>query len=343
MSESRKRRSTGKVTIADVAAKAGVGTMTVSRALRTPELVSSKLREKIEFVVEELGYIPNKAAGALASGENYSIALIIPSLIEKSCAVFLPNFQHSLNRQGYQLLLGYSDYSIDNEEKLLATFLESQPAAVVLFGSEHSSKSHQLLQRANIPVIEIAELNESSTYLNVGVDYYKVGKQCTQHLIENRYQNIGFIGARSHHSVLRNELRGWQSALIDNYQAPDHFLTTHEAPSAHIGKEGISKLLLRDSTLDAVVCSHEEIALGVLFECQRRLIKVPTEMAIICLDGSSLCQYAFPAISAAHVNYEQLGLLAAERLLKQIKEQTLELESTNVGFQLQKRASTVRP
>ncbi|MBF4376689.1 LacI family DNA-binding transcriptional regulator, partial [Vibrio anguillarum] len=122
MSESRKRRSTGKVTIADVAAKAGVGTMTVSRALRTPELVSSKLREKIEFVVEELGYIPNKAAGALASGENYSIALIIPSLIEKSCAVFLPNFQHSLNRQGYQLLLGYSDYSIDNEEKLLATF-----------------------------------------------------------------------------------------------------------------------------------------------------------------------------------------------------------------------------
>ncbi|MBF4370901.1 LacI family transcriptional regulator, partial [Vibrio anguillarum] len=155
---------------------------------------------KIEFVVEELGYIPNKAAGALASGENYSIALIIPSLIEKSCAVFLPNFQHSLNRQGYQLLLGYSDYSIDNEEKLLATLLESQPAAVVLFGSEHSSKSHQLLQRANIPVIEIAELNESSTYLNVGVDYYKVGKQCTQHLIENRYQNIGFIGARSHHS-----------------------------------------------------------------------------------------------------------------------------------------------
>ncbi|MCV5638127.1 LacI family transcriptional regulator, partial [Escherichia coli] len=106
MSEPRKRRSTGNVTLADVAKKAGVGTMTVSRALRTPELVSDKLREKIQQVVDELGYIPNKAAGALASAESYSIALIIPSLFEKACAHFLPSFQQALNKAGYQLLLG---------------------------------------------------------------------------------------------------------------------------------------------------------------------------------------------------------------------------------------------
>lgn len=65
MSITRKRRSTGKVTIADVAQLAGVGTMTVSRALRTPEQVSDKLREKIEAAVNELGYMPNLAASAL--------------------------------------------------------------------------------------------------------------------------------------------------------------------------------------------------------------------------------------------------------------------------------------
>lgn len=65
MSIPRKRRSTGKVTIADVAQLAGVGTMTVSRALRTPEQVSDKLREKIEAAVHELGYMPNLAASAL--------------------------------------------------------------------------------------------------------------------------------------------------------------------------------------------------------------------------------------------------------------------------------------
>ncbi len=123
MSEPRKRRSTGKVTLADVAKKAGVGSMTVSRALRTPDQVSEKLREKIQQVIDELGYIPNKAAGALASAESYSIALIVPSLLDKSCSMFIPSFQYRLNKAGYQLLLGYSDYSVDKEETLLSTFL----------------------------------------------------------------------------------------------------------------------------------------------------------------------------------------------------------------------------
>lgn len=80
MSLTRKRRSTGKVTLADVAQLAGVGTMTVSRALRTPEQVSDKLREKIEAAVQELGYMPNLAASALASASSWTIAMVVPNL-----------------------------------------------------------------------------------------------------------------------------------------------------------------------------------------------------------------------------------------------------------------------
>ncbi|SUH14540.1 transcriptional regulator [Salmonella enterica subsp. enterica] len=80
MSIPRKRRSTGKVTIADVAQLAGVGTMTVSRALRTPEQVSDKLREKIEAAVHELGYMPNLAASALASASSHTIAMVVRTL-----------------------------------------------------------------------------------------------------------------------------------------------------------------------------------------------------------------------------------------------------------------------
>ena len=81
MSLTRKRRSTGKVTLADVAQLAGVGTMTVSRALRTPEQVSDKLREKIEAAVQELGYMPNLAASALASASSWTIAFFTHSRV----------------------------------------------------------------------------------------------------------------------------------------------------------------------------------------------------------------------------------------------------------------------
>ncbi|WP_059120576.1 LacI family DNA-binding transcriptional regulator [Vibrio sp. MEBiC08052] len=339
MSRPRKRRSTGSVTLADVAQKAGVGTMTVSRALRTPDLVSDHLREKIQQVVDELGYIPNKAAGALASAQSHSIALVIPSLFEKACAVFLPKFQHALNKAGYQLLIGYSDYSVTQEENLVSTFLESRPAGVVLFGQEHTKRTHQLLKSTNTIVLEIAEQRSKEDYLNIGFDYFEVGKTCTKHLIEQGFRNIGFIGARGDHFTLQHQLHGWQSAMIESYLTPDHFLTTPDAPSSQLGAEGLAKLLLRDSVLDALVCSHEDIAIGALFECHRRVLKVPKDMAIMCLEGSAMGEHAYPSLTCAEFDYETMGTKAAEKLIQAIKGGLFE-SSTTLKYKLKRRAST---
>lgn len=339
MSEPRKRRSTGSVTLADVAKKAGVGTMTVSRALRTPDLVSDKLRDKIQSVVDELGYIPNKAAGSLASAQSYSIALIIPSLFEKACAFFLPEFQKTLNKAGYQLLLGYSDYSTAQEEQLISTFLESRPAGVVLFGHEHSERTHQLLKSSNAIVIEVSDQSSREDYINIGFNYFEAGIACTNHLIDKGFSNIGFIGARGDHFTLQHQLYGWQSAMIEHYLTPDHFLTTPEAATSQLGAEGLSKLLLRDSTLDALVCSHEDIAIGALFECHRRMLKVPGDMAIICLEGSSMGEHAYPSLTCAEFDYERMGRKAAQKLLKAINGQPFEA-STVFDFKLKCRTST---
>lgn len=339
MSEPRKRRSTGQVTLTDVAKQAGVGTMTVSRALRTPELVSDKLRDKIQKVIEDLGYIPNKAAGALASAQSYSIALILPSLLDKSCALFLPSFQQTLNKAGYQLILGYSDYSSEQEENLLSTFLESRPAGVVLFGREHSDRTHQLLSTANMPVLEFAELNKDARYLNIGVDHFDVAKEATRHLLDLGCKNVGFIGARGNHATLQRKLHGWQSAMIEHYLTPDHFLTTHEAPSSQLGAEGLAKLLLRDASLDALVCTHEEIAIGALFECHRRVLKVPTDIAIVCLEGSSMAEYAYPSLTCAEIDYERMGLKAAEKLIHAIKGERVTAIS-DIGYKLKRRSSS---
>lgn len=104
MAITRKRRSTGKVTIADVAQLAGVGTMTVSRALRTPEQVSDKLREKIEAAVNELGYMPNLTASALASASSHTIAMVVPNLAEAGCTEMFAGLQHVLQPAGYQII-----------------------------------------------------------------------------------------------------------------------------------------------------------------------------------------------------------------------------------------------
>ncbi len=336
MSEPRKRRNTGRATLADVAKLAGVGSMTVSRALRTPEQVSDKLREQIQKAIDELGYIPNKAAGALASGQSHSVAVILPSLTEMACTHFMTSFQQRLNQKGYQLLLGYTNYSPEQEEELLATLLANNPAAVVLFGCERSEKALQILENVRIPVMEVAELDAHSRHLNVGVDHGEIGKVMTDYLIKKGHKNIGFIGARGHHSILRKQLRGWQRGMLAGYLPPDHFYTTHQGPSLAFGAEGIAKLLLREKELDGLICSHEEIALGAMFECQRRAIKLPDQLTIVCLDGSQLSEMCYPPLTAIHINYESMGKEAANKLAKAINSHSgvTENESIDIGFKL---------
>lgn len=140
MEKTRKRRNTGRVTLSDVANYAGVGSMTVSRALRTPEQVSDKLREKIEQAVETLGYIPNRAAGALASGHSDTVAVLIPSLTDKASSRFMQALQQILNKNEFQLLLGCHEYNQRKEAEILMTLLQSNPAAVVIFGSQLAEK-----------------------------------------------------------------------------------------------------------------------------------------------------------------------------------------------------------
>lgn len=116
MEKTRKRRGTGRVTLQEVANFAGVGTMTVSRALRTPEQVSDKLREKIEQAVEELGYIPNRTAGALASGHSDTVAVLVPSLTDKASFALCSRCSRCLIKMNSSYCLGVM--SIINSKKL---------------------------------------------------------------------------------------------------------------------------------------------------------------------------------------------------------------------------------
>ncbi|VTN10595.1 Gluconate utilization system GNT-I transcriptional repressor [Raoultella terrigena] len=170
MSLTRKRRSTGKVTIADVAQLAGVGTMTVSRALRTPEQVSDKLREKIEAAVQELGYMPNLAASALASASSRTIAMVVPNLAEAGCSAMFAGLQQVLQPAGYQIMLAESQHRLEQEEKLLETLLASNIAAAILLSVEHSDTVRHWLNNASIPVMEMGAMRADPIDMNIGID-----------------------------------------------------------------------------------------------------------------------------------------------------------------------------
>ncbi|MCT4700614.1 LacI family transcriptional regulator [Enterobacteriaceae bacterium H20N1] len=342
MEKTRKRRSTGRVTLQEVANFAGVGTMTVSRALRTPEQVSDKLREKIEQAVEELGYIPNRTAGALASGHSNTVAVLIPSLTDKASSSFMQSLQQVLNKNEFQLLLGCHEHNQHKEAEILMTLLQSNPAALVIFGSQLAEKTHQILEKVDIPTINVVGSPFSQVDITLEASFFEAAHKLTDHLLNQGYKHIGFIGAHMDNRLQRQELNGWHKAMLSRYQNSDQIITTPEAASLQFGRYALTEMLLRQPELDAVICSHEEIALGIMFECQRRLLKIPGNIAIACLDGSDSCDQTHPTLTSVRIDYKKMGKEAGKLLIELLNEERDEDEPRIelFSYQIELRQST---
>ncbi|HCL7315890.1 TPA: LacI family DNA-binding transcriptional regulator [Escherichia coli] len=320
MAITRKRRSTGKVTIADVAQLAGVGTMTVSRALRTPEQVSDKLREKIEAAVNELGYMPNLTASALASTSSHTIAMVVPNLAEAGCTEMFAGLQHVLQPAGYQIILAESRHRLEQEEKLLETLLASNIAAAILLSVEHNSTVRHLLKNASIPVIEIGAIRTDPIDINIGIDNVAAMFELTDMLVQRGYQNIGLLCANQEQWIFQQHLQGWYKAMLRHHMSPNRVINAALPPVFSTGASQLPEFLLAWPELDALVCVSDELACGVLYECQRRRIKVPDELAVVGFGDSDVSKVCQPSLTTMAVPHRKIGLEAGNVLLERIKE-----------------------
>lgn len=314
MEKTRKRKGTGRVTLQEVAQRAGVGSMTVSRALRTPDLVSAKLRAKIDQAIAELGYIPNSAAGILASGQSRTVAVVVPSLRDYASSVFLQSLQAALNDNGYQVVIGCHDYQAKREAEVLSTLLQSSPAALVVFGALNAEQAVELLANSALPVICAAGEDAYPFALNLQSNIGDAAYFLTEYLLRQGHQRIGYIGAQMGRKMQGQQLSGWSRAMLHHNYSAEQSITTPYVATMEFGRQAISDMLTRQPELEAVVCSHEAIALGVLFECQRRLIKLPGMLALACVEGSANCDQIHPSLTSLRIDYDKMAHEAAKRL-----------------------------
>ena len=337
MSINKKRRSTGRVTLADVAQLAGVGSMTVSRALRTPEQVSDKLREKIEEAVSQLGYLPNQAASSLASASSNTIAMIVPSLSEAGCAEMFAGLQKVLQPAGYQIMLAESQHRIEREEKLLETLLSYNLAAAILLSVEHSANVRQWLDNLTIPVLEIGALTDSPIDMNIGIDYVEAMYQLTQTVVAKGYQNIGMLCANQEQWIFQQHLQGWRKAMLKAHMSPHRVINAAEPACFSTGAQQLPEFLLAWPEIDALVCVSDDLACGALYECQRRRIKVPDELAVVGFGNSDVSKVCQPPLTTIAIPHKEIGVRAAQALLARIND--AEWEEVMIASSLCKRDS----
>lgn len=334
-----KSRASGRTTLAAVAAHAGVSTMTASRALNLPERVSDEVRLRVEKAVAELGYVPNRAARALASSQSNVIVVLVPSLSNFVFNAVIDGIQQVVDAANYQLLIGNTRYSDAEEEKLLSIYLQSNPMGILLSGLTHSPRVEQLLAASGVPVVSMMDLSSDPAKLSVGFSQHEAGRTMTRYLIDKGHKRIGFIGAQLDERTL-SRAAGYRCAMLEAGLLDERLeLMVPDASSIALGAELLGRMLAKAPDCDAIFCCNDDLAHGAIYQCQRRGIAVPEQLAICGFNDLPASAWMIPSVTTISTPRYRVGFEAATLLRNLIEGRQAPAGQVDLGFTLMPRES----
>ena len=325
----------------DLAHLAGVSKMTVSRALRSPEKVSEQTRLRITAAVAELGYVPNQIAGSLSSNRTNVAAAIVPSIRNSLFSSMLQGMADQLGSSGYSLMVGACGYSEEAEERMIESFLAQRPCGMLLHSTTHTERARRLLERAGIPIVETGNVVRRPLDSVVSFSNYSAAKAMTLHLTERGYRRIAFVSVLiDHNERSRERRRGYLAALRQAGRKPDTDLMMDTSGGFDAGATALVELLEKRPQIDAIFFCGDVLAIGALFECQRRGLSVPGRVAIAGFDDFEMATQVVPALTTLEIPRNEIGKIVGRIILGRIEGKSDGPERVDVGFSVMPRAST---
>jgi LacI family gluconate utilization system Gnt-I transcriptional repressor len=323
----------------DIAREAGVSIATVSRVFNQPGVVSPDTLTRVREIAARLRYTPNLTAGSLAGSRSRIIAAVIPVITNSIFSETIDGLSTVLTGRGYQLLLGQTWYRDDQQAALIDTFLGRRVDGLVLTGITRDRKVRARLKSARIPIVETWELGTSPIDMLVGFSNEKAAAAAAEYLIGKGHSRLGFIGGLDQRSGAR--LDGFCRAAADAGLAPPVVvrIPSPSPSSVMAGSEAIAQLLRDQPGMDAVFCSNDMIALGVLVECQRRRLAVPGRLAVMGFSDLPIAKAVTPALTTVQVGAMEIGARAAAMLLEKIDTGHSAHKRIDLGFSIVARES----
>ncbi|TCL71044.1 LacI family DNA-binding transcriptional regulator [Rhizobium sp. BK251] len=306
-----------KVTLADIAAKTGYGTNTVSLALRGSTRISQPARDLIRRVAAEMDYVPNQIAQSLVLNRSNTIGLILHEITNPVLTSVAHMVQKTLGKHGYSVLFASSNGDPEEELRAIAAFRARMVDGLLIYPIDHSKLDHlKALRRNHFPTVLLIH-TDADDIDAVGIDERRGAFDATMHLIERGHRRIGTLGPGFTASIGNvGKLQGYRDAIEKaglTYEA--ELVATPFDHSIAAGVRAMEELMGLENRPTAVFATSDLTALAALRWAARTHTKIPDELAIVGFDDTDYVAQASIPISSIHNDVEKLATEAVDRLL----------------------------
>jgi LacI family transcriptional regulator len=308
-------------TINDVAAMAGVSKRTVTRVINRSSKVSNATRARVEKIIEELNYAPNRQARGLAAARSFLVGLVydVPTL-------FINDIQKGIlgiiEDEGYELVVHACDYPSERLIENITRFVNRAhlDGVIILPPVADIAGIGKALEEVGCRYVRVtSEVSDESRRLVV-TDYLSAISEMTRHLVELGHREFGHISGPLNQMSARKRHESFSQALANHGLELSPDMVVEGAYTYDSGVDAAKELLSRERRPTAIFAANDEMAFGVLKVAHQLGVKIPEDLSLVSFDGTPFSTFAVPSLSTIIRPTDAMAELATQKMLAQINE-----------------------
>ncbi|MFB7708556.1 LacI family DNA-binding transcriptional regulator [Streptomyces sp. NPDC056105] len=331
-----------RVSLKDVAARAGVSIKTVSNVVNNYQHVTPAMRERVQQAIDELGYRPNLTARHLRQGRTGIIALALPELGNPYFAELAAAVIDAAAVHDYIVLLDHTGGRREQEVLVSQGFRARVIDGLIL--SPIELEAEDLRERTeNVPLVLLGERHYDLPYDHIAVDNVAAARTAVRHLIDLGRREVAFIGARRGHSQPAHlRVQGWREELLSaGLSVDDGLIATTEGWGHADGAAAMTRILETGRRPDAVFAYNDPIAIGAMRVLSERGMRVPEDVAVVGFDDVVEGHFGAVTLTSVSPDKEAIARMAVESVLARLSGQAPEPRRVWADYRLIARESTL--
>ncbi|MGO4731233.1 LacI family DNA-binding transcriptional regulator [Paenibacillus sp. 2KB_22] len=333
------------ITIYDIAKKANVSAMTVSKVINHTGRISSATRERVQQVIDELGYIPNSNARSLVLQRTQMLSLLITDITNPFYTTLARGAEDAAHLRGYRLLFGNSDEDYNKEKDYVDAILSTRVDGVLFAPAGDRSLTHlKQLQERHIPFVFLDRTVPGITSDIIAGDSREGAIELIRYLVQLGHRRIALVNGSSEVSTARLREEGYIEGMREVGVDIDPELVLRTGYRDFSDEEGLDQLLSQPEKPTAIFAANNMLAIGVIRLLRKRGLRVPEDISVVCFDDLDLASAFDPFLTVAAQPAYDFGFQGVQMLIDRIEGKApSEAQTIILPSELRIRASASAP
>ncbi|MHB1443495.1 MAG: LacI family DNA-binding transcriptional regulator [Candidatus Humimicrobiaceae bacterium] len=307
-----------KPTMKDVAKRAGVSMMTVSRVVNKNSSISEKIRKNVLNAIKELNYKPNKLARSLVTKKSEFITVVVPDISNPFFSEMVKGIEEIARTKGYNILLGGTDGRKEIENEYINSAVNRMSDGIILIAPRIEDK---MIYELNdyLPLVVIDRPLDRSDVLQISIDDFKGAILAMEYLIDLNHKNIGFLSGTTDILAGLQREQGYINALEKQKKPIDFKLILNGDWSFKSGRNAFKNFYNNDPRPTAIFAANDLMAFGLIQGAKEMNVKIPEDLSVVGFDDIAMSALINPSLTTVKQPISEMGRKAVELLLNKLR------------------------